>query len=180
MEVTTTGIPAVLLITPRIWRDDRGSFFESFKARDFAALGLPSAFVQDNYSRSRSGVLRGLHYQLEKPQGKLVAVVRGQIFDVAADIRRGSPTFGKWVGFVLDDVHRQALWIPPGFAHGFCTLSDEADVVYKCTDYYDHASERGVRWSDPSLRIEWPVKHPLVSERDAAYPLLSLDRKDLP
>jgi dTDP-4-dehydrorhamnose 3,5-epimerase len=117
---------------------------------------------------------------LAKPQGKLVAAVRGRIFDVAADIRRGSPTFGKWVAFVLDDIQRQMLWIPPGFAHGFCALSDEADVVYKCTEYYDPASERGIRWNDPILGIRWPVEDPLVSEKDAAFPPLSLDRRDLP
>lgn len=180
MDVTPASIPDVLLITPRVWPDARGFFLESFNARDYAVLGLPTTYVQDNHSRSLSGVLRGLHYQLEKPQGKLVAVVRGRIFDVAADIRRGSPTFGKWVGFMLDDIHRQAVWIPPGFAHGFCALSDEADVLYKCTDYYDPSSERGVPWNDPILGIEWPVKKPIISKKDAGYPPLTLDRKDLP
>lgn len=125
-------------------------------------------------------VLRGLHYQLDKPQGKLVSVVRGRIFDVAVDIRLGSPTFGKWVGAELDDVVRQALWIPPGFAHGFCCLSKEADVVYKCTEYYDPPSERGIRWDDRLLRIEWPIENPVVSAKDAAYTPLSPEREDLP
>jgi dTDP-4-dehydrorhamnose 3,5-epimerase len=180
VEVTPTAIPDVLLVTPRVWPDARGFFLESFNARDYAASGLPTFYVQDNHSRSRLGVLRGLHYQLQKPQGKLVGVIRGRIFDVAADIRRGSPTFGQWVAFVLDDIQREMLWIPPGFAHGFCALSDGADVVYKCTEYYDPASERGVRWDDQLLGIKWPVEKPLVSEKDSGFLPLSLDRRDLP
>jgi dTDP-4-dehydrorhamnose 3,5-epimerase len=180
VEVTPAAIPDVLLVTPRVWPDSRGFFVESFNAKDYASAGLPSVYVQDNHSRSRSRILRGMHWQLQKPQGKLVGVVRGRIFDVAADVRRGSPTFGQWVAFILDDVKRQMAWIPPGFAHGFCALSDEADVLYKCTEYYDPASERGIRWDDRILGIDWPLENPLVSARDSDLLPLSLDREDLP
>jgi dTDP-4-dehydrorhamnose 3,5-epimerase len=175
-----TELPEVLLITPRVFQDARGFFLESFNVERYDAAGLPTKFVQDNHSRSAINVLRGLHYQLNRPQGKLVGVVRGRIFDVAIDIRRGSPTFGQWIGVVLDDVTRQSLWIPPGFAHGFCALSDVADVVYKCTDYYDPHSENGIRWDDPLLGISWPVSHPVVSEKDRMYAALSSSRPDLP
>jgi dTDP-4-dehydrorhamnose 3,5-epimerase len=180
VEVTRTSLQEVFLITPRIWRDARGFFLESFNKEDFAEAGLPTEFVQDNHSRSQASVLRGLHYQVGKPQGKLVSVVRGQIFDVAVDIRRDSPTFGKWVSAILDDVKRQWLWIPPGFAHGFCAMTKEVDVLYKCTDYYDQPSERGIPWNDPLLKIEWPVDRPVLSEKDANYRPLSRDGQDLP
>ncbi|HEY4956135.1 MAG TPA: dTDP-4-dehydrorhamnose 3,5-epimerase [Gemmatimonadaceae bacterium] len=180
MQVDRTDIPGVLLVTPRLWPDARGFFLESFNEKDFFLAGLPMRFVQDNHSRSKEGVLRGLHYQLGTPQGKIVSVIHGKVFDVAADIRRGSPTFGKWVGVVLDDVRRQSLWIPPGFAHGFCALSNDADVLYKCTDYYDPPSERGIRWDDPLLGVRWPIDRPMVSEKDAGYAPLSLERNDLP
>lgn len=173
MDIRTTSLNGVLIITPRVFRDGRGFFLESFHARDLATAGITATFVQDNHSRSRKGVLRGLHYQVVQPQGKLVCVTRGSIFDVAADIRVGSPTFGKWVGVVLDDVKRSALWIPPGFAHGFCALTEDVDVVYKCTDYYNRGGERGIRWDDPTLSIEWPITDPLVSEKDGLYPTLS-------
>jgi dTDP-4-dehydrorhamnose 3,5-epimerase len=173
-------LPEVLLLTPQVFGDDRGFFLETYSERDFAAAGITARFVQDNQSRSKRGVLRGLHYQLEHPQGKLVRVTRGKIFDVAADIRAGSPTFGKWVGVALDDEKRQAIWIPPGFAHGFCALSEEADVAYKATDFYTPSAERGVRWDDPLLGIQWPVEEPILSEKDRGYPLLSPTSGDLP
>ena len=173
-------MPGVLLITPAVVRDARGFFLESFNEATFADAGLDARFVQDNHSRSGKGVLRGLHYQLRQPQGKLVRVVRGKIFDVAADIRRGSPTFGKWVGVTLDDSEMSALWIPAGFAHGFCALSDGVDVVYKCTDFYAPSDERGVLWNDPMLGIRWPVEKPIVNAKDQSYPPLREDSPDIP
>jgi dTDP-4-dehydrorhamnose 3,5-epimerase len=180
VHVTRTKLSEVVLITPKIFEDARGFFLESFNVDRYEAAGLPTRFVQDNHSRSKINVLRGLHYQLEKPQGKLVSVARGRIFDVAVDIRLGSPTFAQWVGVILDDVARQSLWIPPGFAHGFSALSDTADVVYKCTEYYDPASERGIRWNDPLLGISWPVAEPVVSEKDRGYSAMSPYSSDLP
>jgi dTDP-4-dehydrorhamnose 3,5-epimerase len=170
----------VLLITPKVYGDERGFFLESFNERDFARAGIDARFVQDNHSRSARGVLRGLHYQQEHPQGKLVRVVRGRIFDVAADVRLGSPTFGKWVGVTLDEESKQSLWIPPGFAHGFCVVSDEADVVYKATDFYTPSDEKGIIWNDPSLAIEWPCKNPTLSAKDLDFKPLSPTRSDLP
>jgi dTDP-4-dehydrorhamnose 3,5-epimerase len=170
----------VLLITPTVYGDERGFFLESFNEREFARAGIDARFVQDNHSRSSKGVLRGLHYQLEHPQGKLVRVVRGAIFDVVADVRVGSPTFGKWIGLTLDDVGKQSLWIPAGFAHGFCIVSDTADVLYKATDFYAPADERGIIWNDPSLAIEWPVNNPTLSAKDAAFEPLSATSSDLP
>jgi dTDP-4-dehydrorhamnose 3,5-epimerase len=180
VEVRKTELPGVLLITPAVFRDDRGFFLESFNEAVFASVGIDVHFVQENHSRSAKGVLRGLHYQLHHPQGKLVRVVRGRIFDVAADIRRGSPTFGKWVGVTLDDQELSSLWIPPGFAHGFCALSDGADVAYKCTDFYAPSDERGVAWNDPLLGIDWPLENPIVSAKDQKYPPLRKDSADLP
>lgn len=161
--------------------DARGAFFESFRASLFAEAGIP-AFVQENQSRSVPGTLRGLHYQLDKPQGKLVRAVRGRVFDVAVDIRQGSATFGRWAAWELSEDNRRMLYIPPGFAHGFCVLDDApADVVYKCTDYYSGAADqRGVSWNDPLLSIPWPVSHPLLSEKDQVYVGLRDNREDLP
>ncbi|HEX5386109.1 MAG TPA: dTDP-4-dehydrorhamnose 3,5-epimerase [Gemmatimonadales bacterium] len=180
MIVEVTALPGVLLLVPRVFGDPRGYFLESFNRRVFQEAGLPVEFVQDNHSRSRAGVLRGLHYQLPHPQGKLVRVARGRVFDVAADIRVGSPTFGRWVGVELSDENARMLWVPPGFAHGFCALSDPADVAYKCTELYHPEGERGVRWDDPDLAIEWPVHDPLLSPKDAAYLPLGAARDDLP
>jgi dTDP-4-dehydrorhamnose 3,5-epimerase len=180
LEIRPTELPGVLVITPRVFRDERGFFLESFNEAVFAEAGLDTHFVQDNHSRSAKGVLRGLHYQSRQPQGTLVRVVRGKIFDVAADIRRGSPTFGKWVGVTLDDSEMSALWIPPGFAHGFCALSDGTDVTYKCTDFYAPGDERGVLWDDPFLGITWPVKNPILNAKDLGYPPLRKDNPDLP
>lgn len=180
MKSSPTTLPGVVVIEPRVFHDDRGFFLETFRDEQFAALGLPTAFRQDNHSRSRRGVLRGLHFQLNRPQGKLVTVIRGEVFDVAVDVRVGSPTFGRWFGLLLSDDQPRALWIPPGYAHGFCVLSDIADVIYKCTDVYEPDDNRGVCWSDPSLGIEWPVSTPLLSEKDESYAGLDATRADLP
>ncbi len=157
MKFTPTRIPEVVLIEPKVFGDDRGFFMETWQAGVFAAAGIDVAFVQDNHSRSRIGTLRGMHYQLQQPQGKLVRCVIGAVFDVAVDMRRSSPTFGQWVGEVLSAENRRQLWVPAGFAHGFLVLSESADFVYKCTDYYNPASERALAWNDPDLAIEWPL-----------------------
>ena len=173
MKITPTAIPDVLLIEPDVFGDARGFFQETWHARRFAEHGLDVTFVQDNHSRSNRGVLRGLHFQNPVAQGKLVRVVRGAVFDVAVDIRRGSPTFGRWVGYELSgDNHRQ-LWVPPGFAHGFCVLEDGTDFLYKCTDYYAPEHEHGVRWDDPAIGIEWPDMEFLLSDKDRTAPLLA-------
>jgi dTDP-4-dehydrorhamnose 3,5-epimerase len=173
VKILDTPLPGVLLLEPRVFRDDRGFFLETFNAARFAEHGLPSEFVQDNHSRSARHVLRGLHYQRRHPQGKLVSVVRGEIWDVAVDIRDGSPTFGRSFAMTLDEDSRRLLWIPPGFAHGFCVLSDGADVLYKCTALYDAADDRGIRWDDPALGIEWPIAEPILSAKDRALPSLA-------
>jgi dTDP-4-dehydrorhamnose 3,5-epimerase len=169
LKAIPTAIPAVLIIEPKVFGDARGFFFESFNQRAFSqATGLDVSFVQDNHSRSAKGVLRGLHYQIQQPQGKLVRVVRGAVFDVTVDIRKSSATFGQWVGVELtEDNHRQ-LWIPPGFAHGFYVLSDSADFLYKTTDYYAPEFERSLVWNDPKIAIAWPLDtQPIVSTKDA-------------
>lgn len=179
MEVIATELPGVLRLRPRIFSDDRGWFAEIWNEARFHENGLPSRFVQDNQSRSSRHVLRGLHFQLQHPQGKLVRVVAGQIFDVAVDIRRSSPHFGRWVGVELGAEFPEMLWIPPGFAHGFLVLSESADVLYKTTDYYSAPSERTVLWNDPALAIRWPLSAvPIVSAKDAAG--TTLDRTELP
>ena len=158
MKITSTDIPDVLIIEPKVFGDDRGFFFESFNQKAFnQATGLNLNFVQDNHSRSAKGVLRGLHYQIQQPQGKLVRVVRGAVFDVAVDVRKDSPTFGQWVGMELSEENHKQLWIPAGFAHGFVVLSDSADFLYKTTDYYSPSYERCLAWNDPKIRIEWPL-----------------------
>lgn len=167
-------IPDVILIEPKLFKDDRGYFAEIYKDDGFKENGITSQFVQDNISRSNKGTLRGLHYQLHKPQAKLVSVIRGAVFDVAVDIRRDSPTFGQWFGQVLSDENHLQLFIPEGFAHGFCVLSEEADFMYKCSDYYDPASERGILWSDTQLNIDWPLDcKPILSSKDMKYPSLA-------
>ena len=169
MNIIDTPLPGVKLIEPRVFGDARGFFLESWNARSFADAGLNLAFVQDNHSRSARGVLRGLHYQLANPQGKLVRVTQGAVFDVAVDIRRSSPHFGQWVGYELSAENHRMLWVPPGFAHGFLVLSESADFLYKTTDYYAPAHERCIRWDDPTLAIEWPrANPPLVSAKDEA------------
>lgn len=166
-------IPDIILVEARSARDERGYFMETYKQSAFVANGIPEVFCQDNHSHSMRGVLRGMHYQKHpRAQGKLMMVVRGEIFDVAVDIRRGSPTFGKWIGRVLSSDNWHMLYIPVGFAHGFCVLSDVADVVYKVTDEYAPDCERGIVWNDLALGIQWPITQPIVSARDAALPLL--------
>jgi len=174
VNVTATEIPGVLVLEPRVFSDDRGSFFESFNRRAFAAaVGREVSFVQDNQSTSRRHVLRGLHYQEPNPQGKLVRALSGTIYDVAADIRPGSPTFGRWVGIELSAENRRQLWVPEGLAHGFLVLSDLAEVLYKTTDFYAPGCERIIRWDDPTLAIDWPLSAPpVLSPRDSAAPRL--------
>jgi dTDP-4-dehydrorhamnose 3,5-epimerase len=169
LKVTPTAIPDVLVIEPKVFGDSRGFFFESFNQKAFnEATGLTETFVQDNHSRSAKGVLRGLHYQLVQPQGKLVRVVRGAVFDVAVDIRKSSPTFGKWVGVELTEDNHKLLWVPAGFAHGFLALSESADFLYKTTEYYAPAHERCIAWNDSTIGIKWPlVQSPSVSTKDA-------------
>jgi dTDP-4-dehydrorhamnose 3,5-epimerase len=167
--VTRTAIPDVLVIEPKVFGDARGFFLESWNAKAFAEAGVPAAFVQDNHSRSPRGVLRGLHYQIRQPQGKLVRAVTGEVFDVAVDLRRASPTFGRWVGERLSGDNKRMLWIPPGFGHGFLVLSESADFLYKTTDYYAPEHERVIAWNDPELAIKWPLAGtPTLSGRDAA------------
>lgn len=167
MEISNTRISDVKIIQPKVFGDERGFFLETFeKQRYQEALGINLEFVQDNHSRSRQNVLRGLHFQKTNPQGKLVRVVRGEVFDVAVDIRADSPTFGVWQGVILSEENKTQLWIPPGLAHGFLVLSDTADFEYKCTDYYDPASEGCLIWNDPDVGIDWPIASPLLSEKD--------------
>jgi dTDP-4-dehydrorhamnose 3,5-epimerase len=170
-----TALPGVQLIEPVVHGDHRGFFFESYHARDFAAVGIRHSFVQDNHSRSRQGVLRGLHYQLAKPQAKLVRVILGEVYDVAVDIRRGSPTYGRHVGVVLSQENKRSLFVPEGFAHGFYVLSDVAEFIYKCTEFYAPEDERGIAWNDPALGIPWPLVsgEPLLSDKDRAYGTLA-------
>lgn len=180
MKIIRTALTGVLIIEPRVFGDERGFFLETYHAKRYAEAGLPGPFVQDNHSRSAPGTVRGLHYQLEHAQGKLTRCVRGAVFDVAVDIRRGSPTFGKWVGMELSAENNRQLYIPPGFAHGFCVPSEESEVQYKCTDYYAPEDEHGVIWNDPSIGIEWRIDDPILSNKDRGYPALSPDRDDLP
>jgi dTDP-4-dehydrorhamnose 3,5-epimerase len=182
MRVTPTALPEVLLIEPEVHGDQRGFFVELWRRDSYALAGIDVDFVQDNMSRSKRGTLRGLHYQLRRTQGKLVRVVAGEVFDVAVDVRRSSPTFGRWAGVALSSVRQQCLWVPAGYAHGFLVLSESADFLYKCTDFYDPESERSVRWNDPALGVEWPLAsgiEPLLSARDASAPLLA-DAETLP
>ena len=181
MEFEPTEIPDVVLIRPRVFGDPRGFFFESWEERKFAAAGLGVKFVQDNHSRSVRHTLRGLHYQIRQPQGKLVRVTKGEVFDVAVDVRRSSPRFGQWVGRVLSDTNHCMLWIPPGFAHGYLALSDEIDFLYKCSDFYDPANEHGIVWNDPDINIAWGIADPMLSEKDRHFmPLAEIPRQFLP
>lgn len=173
MKVIETKLPGVCIIEPRVFGDDRGFFQETFQVERYRAeAGIDLAFVQDNHSRSTRGVLRGLHAQSRHPQGKLVRVARGEVFDVAVDIDPASPTFGQWVGSVLSDANARQLWIPPGYAHGFVVLSELADFEYKCTDFYHPDDEIGVVWNDSELGIDWPIQDPLVSDKDRRLPTL--------
>ncbi len=184
MKTVETNLPGVLIIEPTVFGDARGFFLETFHKQRYAAYGIPgegSEFVQDNHSRSRKGVLRGLHFQLNDPQGKLVSVGTGAVFDVAVDVNPDSPTYGQWVGVELNENNHRQLWIPPGYAHGFCVLSDVADFQYKCTALYNPASDAGVAWNDPDLAIDWPIDTPLLSDKDKALPTLQqASRERLP
>jgi dTDP-4-dehydrorhamnose 3,5-epimerase len=180
MTVTELELPGLLLFEPRVFEDARGAFMEAYHAERYREHGLDAPFVQDNLSRSQRGVVRGLHFQRRHPQGKLISVVRGAVYDVAVDLRSGSTTFGQHVGVELSDANRRQLWVPPGFAHGFCALST-ADVLYKCTDVYHPEDEGGLLWNDPALGIDWPVAEPVLSERDLRHPRLAdLSPEQLP
>jgi len=172
-KIQRLEIPDVILIEPEVFSDERGFFMETYKYSEFSAFGINEHFLQDNHSRSAKGVLRGLHYQNPpKAQGKLVRVILGEVFDVAVDIRKGSPTYGRWVGVVLSSENKRMLYIPPGFAHGFCVLSDAAEVLYKVTKEYAPECEAGIIWNDPEIGIEWPIEHPIISSKDAQWPTL--------
>lgn len=172
MKRLETALPDLVLLEPRRFGDDRGFFMELFHAGRYAEVGITAPFVQDNFSRSARGILRGLHFQEPHAQGKLVQVLAGAVYDVAVDIRQGSPTFGRWLGVELSADNRRQLWVPPGFAHGFCVLSESADFLYKCTDFYAPGSEHGIAWDDPDLAIPWPVTAPVLSVKDAGAPRL--------
>jgi dTDP-4-dehydrorhamnose 3,5-epimerase len=173
MKVTRTGLPGCVVLEPQVFGDARGFFYESFNQDKLAEAGLSPRFVQGNVSRSAQGVLRGLHYQWPRPQGKLVSVLEGEVWDVAVDIRHGSPTFGQWTGVVLSADNKRHFWIPEGFAHGFVALSEQALFTYLCTETYDRDADAGIRWDDPRLAIDWPVSAPSLSDKDARLPLLA-------
>ena len=173
MKITATDFPGLFILVPAVYNDDRGYFFESFSAEHFINAGLNLEFKQDNQSKSAKGVLRGLHYQLKHGQGKLVRCVLGEIYDVALDIRKGSPTFGKVFASTLNDNDHQAVYVPPGFAHGFCVLSNEAIFEYKCTEKYYPEDEYGILWNDKTANIQWPIKEPFLSNRDMSFPALA-------
>lgn len=170
MNVIQTNISGLIVIEPRVFGDSRGFFIETFQTKRYREIGIPLDFVQDNLSRSSKGVLRGLHFQRNHPQGKLVQVVRGAVFDVAVDVRRDSSSFGQWHGVTLSDENHRQFYLPPGMAHGFCVLSDTADFAYKCTDYYHPEDEGGIIWDDPDIDIRWPITDPVVSDKDARNP----------
>jgi dTDP-4-dehydrorhamnose 3,5-epimerase len=178
VKVTQTKLKDCVIIEPKVFGDERGFFLETFQAERYAAqVGITLPFVQDNHSRSSKGVLRGLHFQIKKPQGKLVRVVKGEVYDVAVDIREGSTTFGQWEAVILSEENKIQFWVPPGFAHGFLVLSETADFEYKCTDYYDTSDEGSILWNDPDLNIPWPTDFPSLSQKDAnAEKLVDLKR----
>jgi dTDP-4-dehydrorhamnose 3,5-epimerase len=180
MKILETPLPGVWVIEPRVFNDDRGFFFESYHEQRAWDAGLQVKFVQDNHSFSKRGTLRGLHYQLKNPQGKLVRVATGEVFDVAVDIREGSTTFGQWFGTYLSAENHRQLYVPPGFCHGFCVLSETADFLYKCTDFYTPGDEYGIRWDDPAIGIEWPITEPVLSSKDAIAPLIQDAAHQLP
>lgn len=180
MRLLETGLPGVLLIAPEVFPDDRGYFLEVWQRERYREAGVAAPFVQCNQAGSRRGVLRGLHYQVGRPQAKLVWAVRGEIFDVAVDIRRGSPHFGRWYGALLSEANRRQLYVPAGFAHGYCVTSESAEVLYLCSDFYHPAGDRGLRWDDPRLGIAWPEGPKILSPKDAALPLLAAAGGDLP
>jgi len=178
-KISRTEIPEVLVVEPDVFGDSRGFFLETYHYKKYAEKGINKTFVQDNHSRSSQGTLRGLHYQLKTPQAKLVYAATGEILDVAVDIRRGSPTFGKWVGRILSEENRLLLYVPEGFAHGFCVISETADIIYKCSDLYSPGDDRGVNWSDKSININWPSDSLLLSDKDKNLPMLKDISEDL-
>ena len=181
MNFKSLGLPGLILVNPDIYTDARGFFMETFNAKRYGKHGISENFVQDNFSSSKYGVVRGLHYQHPNGQGKLVQVTVGEVFDVVVDIRRGSPTFGQWLGVTLSEENKSQLWIPSGFAHGFCVTSEHAVFTYKCTEFYDPDSEKSIRWNDPKIGVEWPISDALLSPKDETAPLLSeLDPSQLP
>jgi len=181
MNVIATELPGVMIFEPRVFRDERGLFLETYQEQRYRAHGIDAHFVQDNFSRSHRHVLRGLHYQRQYPQGKFVQVLRGEVYDVAVDIRSGSPTFGRWAAAILSGDNARQMYIPPGFAHGFCVISEQADFIYKCTDFYHPEDERGIIWNDPGIGIEWPIREPFLSPKDAVFPKLNeLSEAELP
>ena len=181
MQVTATKLPEVKLISPDVFHDHRGFFIETFQCDRYATKGIGHRFVQDNLSFSKRGILRGMHLQYPHPQGKLVYVLQGEVFDVAVDVRVGSPTFGQWVGEVISAENKRQLWVPEGFAHGFCVTSETALFVYKCTDFYNRATEISLRWDDPDVGIDWPISNPELADKDAQAPCLrDIDRSRLP
>lgn len=174
MKLIPTDLPGLMIVEPVAYGDERGFFLESYQKERYAAAGIAMNFVQDNISRSRKGTLRGLHYQISQPQGKLISVSRGEVFDVAVDLRRSSPTFGRWFGTLLNDENHRQLFVPPGFAHGFCVTSESADFCYKCTDYYHPKDERTLLWNDPDIGIEWPaMENRILSAKDQSGTLLA-------
>lgn len=178
MNVINTSLEGVLIIETDVFNDNRGFFMETYHEKKYQQYGIDQVFVQDNLSYSVQGTLRGLHYQIQYPQAKLVQVITGEIFDVVADIRPGSPTFGKWTGLYLSDKNNRQLFVPEGFAHGFCVISKAAHFLYKCSDFYAPDDEGGILWSDPDIGIDWPVKYPIISDKDSKYPCLSDCRPD--
>lgn len=180
MNVVKTPLPGVIVFEPRVFTDQRGFFLETYHQQRYQDAGIKETFVQDNHSHSSQGTLRGLHYQLNHPQGKLVRVVAGQVFDVAVDIRRGSPCFGQWFGEYLSAENNKQMYVPPGFAHGFCVLSPSADFMYKCTDFYDAQDDHGIVWDDPGVAVDWPLEQPILSPKDAALPKLQEILDELP
>ena len=170
MEIIQTAIPGVIVFVPPVFTDSRGYFLETYQQQKYAEAGIPKPFVQDNQSYSTKNVLRGLHFQLRHPQGKLVRVTQGSVFDVAVDVRKNSPTFGKWHGEIISAENKKQMYIPENFAHGFCVLSDSAEFLYKCTDFYTPGDEVGFVWNDPQLGIEWPIEHPILSAKDGILP----------
>lgn len=180
MKFIETDLPGVMVLEPQVWKDHRGHFFEAVHGQKFKGTKVPPNFVQDNFSRSLKGVLRGMHTQVNRPQGKLVRAITGEIFDVVVDVRRDSATFGKWTGVILSGENFKSLYVPPGFLHGFCVLSETADVEYKCTDFYDPSDEMGICWNDPDLKINWPINNPVLSVKDAQLPTLAKMNYRLP
>ena len=170
MKISKTPLEGLVIIEPRVFTDQRGFFFECYNLKEFSSVGIDVQFVQDNHSKSEKNTLRGLHYQINPGQGKLVRVIVGEIFDVAVDIRSKSPTFGQWYSSILSGENKKQLYIPIGFAHGFCVISETAEVLYKCTDFYSPKDERGIAWDDPTLNIKWPIQNPILSERDKHHP----------